>query len=253
MTFFQAVVTELYPKIFGEKFRQKVSEFEEIWAKTTFDPMDLDFFQKQFKIGVQIWTEERDSSGHVLNRKILDTKFKKKVRLLIKEHSEFECIPLKMHLKYIYDDSEINFYSCSNKNCLFGTNRYDRLQSHIQVCRTETEVIYNQKIYNKPDNWIRMELQEEGYLPSLDFQNTFFATFDIESLMSPDTERLLSLHKLATIGFVKSFGQNRETFLYRRDMSPEALKFLISEFLDLLLRTQNEMKSLLPEPGFCSR
>ena len=57
----------------------------------------------------------------------------------------------------------------------------------------------------------------------------------------------ISLHKLATIGFVQSFGEQREFFYYRRDMSEGSLRFLIGEFVDRLNAAREEMVKLLPE------
>lgn len=68
--------------------------------------------------------------------------------------------------------------------------------------------------------------------------------------MSPgETENQdLSLHKLATIGFVQSFGGGkREYFFYRRDMSKESLKKMVEEFVDRMEQSQIEMTKLLPE------
>ena len=55
-----------------------------------------------------------------------------------------------------------------------------------------------------------------------------------------------SLHKLATIGFVKSFGPSREFFFYRRDMSPDSLKYMVEQFVGQMTRAQAEMVTLLP-------
>ena len=57
------------------------------------------------------------------------------------------------------------------------------------------------------------------------------------------------LHKLATIGVVKSFGPEtrREWFGYRRDMSAGSLRFLVQDFLETLENAQKEMVMLLPE------
>ena len=68
--------------------------------------------------------------------------------------------------------------------------------------------------------------------------------------MSPgETENQdLTLHKLATIGFVQSFGEGkREYFFYRRDMSKESLKKMVEEFVDQMEQSQKEMAKLLPE------
>ena len=64
--------------------------------------------------------------------------------------------------------------------------------------------------------------------------------------MEDDTQDL-ALHKLSTIGLVQSFGEKREFFFYRRDMSPESLRHLVEEFVDQLEKSQVEMQKLLPE------
>ena len=67
--------------------------------------------------------------------------------------------------------------------------------------------------------------------------------------MSPDeTENQdLTLHKLATIAFVQSFGNGRrEYFFYRRDMSKKSLKNMVEEFVDQMQQSQKEMMKLLP-------
>ena len=68
--------------------------------------------------------------------------------------------------------------------------------------------------------------------------------------MSPaETETQdLTLHKLATIGFVQSFGLGkREHFFYRRDMSKTSLKNMVEEFVDQMEKSQKEMANLLPK------
>ena len=67
--------------------------------------------------------------------------------------------------------------------------------------------------------------------------------------MSPldESSQDVSLHKLATIGFVQSFGQKREYFFYRRDMSEDGLRNLVENFVDRLELAQKEMKELLPQ------
>ena len=55
-----------------------------------------------------------------------------------------------------------------------------------------------------------------------------------------------SVHKLASIGFVQSFGASREFFFYRRDMSPDSLKYLVEQFVGQMERARAEMVKLLP-------
>ena len=67
-------------------------------------------------------------------------------------------------------------------------------------------------------------------------------------MCSLDSEnQSMSLHKLASIGLVKSFGTDTEWFGYRRDMSTSSLKFLIQEFVEKIERAQTEMVSFLPD------
>ena len=56
-----------------------------------------------------------------------------------------------------------------------------------------------------------------------------------------------TLHKLASIGFVKSFGKNREWFSYRRDMTGESLKFLVNNFVGIVKEARQEMTKKLPK------
>ena len=77
----------------------------------------------------------------------------------------------------------------------------------------------------------------------------FIKYMNSESVMAPISVRqtTATLHKLATIGICKNFGQQREWFSYRRDMSGESLRFLVEEFVDALETCRAEMISRLPE------
>ena len=58
---------------------------------------------------------------------------------------------------------------------------------------------------------------------------------------------IFSLHKLASIGMVQSFGQNREHFFYRRDMKPESLRDLVERFVAQMEKSREDMVALLPK------
>ena len=62
-------------------------------------------------------------------------------------------------------------------------------------------------------------------------------------------ENMFTLHKLSTIGLVRSFGDtaSREYFFHRKEMSPEGLKKLVENFVDEMERSQKKMVELLPE------
>ena len=62
MNFWEAVVRDLHPKYFGEKFHQKVSEYKLLWGKNALYIHEVKQFYKQFGIGIQIWRITK--SGH---------------------------------------------------------------------------------------------------------------------------------------------------------------------------------------------
>ena len=66
---------------------------------------------------------------------------------------------------------------------------------------------------------------------------------------SDSDENMFTLHKLSTIGLVRSFGDTaaREYFFYRKEMTPEGLKKLVENFVDEMERSQKKMVELLPE------
>jgi len=250
MTFFQAVVSELQPTLVGDKFLKKVKCFEEKWGKPEFDfTNDIKRFHKMFGLGIQLWTSKLIGSRKI-RKKVHDTFWKKKVVFVLEDFDEHEIIFTHWTLSYIFDISCIKYYSCSKKNCFFGTSDYYKYQSHILSCRDETIVTYQQVKYSKPDDHLRYELVEEKILPSPSYHNMNFAVYDVESLMQKPEDLaitgLRSIHRLATIAIVCNFGESREHFLYRREMSPDGLEFLVEEFVDRLLSLRLEMLKHIP-------
>ena len=179
MTFFQAVVTELFPDFQGKKFYRKVAEFEENWTGESFHLGDTKKFYQQYGLGIQIWTKVVKPDYHHEIQKVWDSLYKKKLRIQIDDFKLEDRIPLKMNIRYIHDDSALNYFSCPNRHCFFGTHRLDRLQRHIGGCRTTTKIEYAQNRYGKPDETLREQLYKENILPEKDFNNMMFAVYDI--------------------------------------------------------------------------
>ena len=182
MTIFQAIVTELFPKLHGANFNKKVESFEKKWGNQTVDLKESRRLHDLFGIGIQVWTRFVKSPNVARNtqcRRLFDTFYKKKVRIEVEDLSEHEPIHIKTLVWYIFDETVLNYFACTNKRCHFGTNRYQQLQKHILTCRNETLIEYKQKRKAKPDDKIVQELVREKILPSADFHNTFYAVFDI--------------------------------------------------------------------------
>ena len=179
MTIFQATVSELWPKLNGSSFAQKVKDLEEKWGEKSFHLTDAKKFHDLYGLGIQIWTLIPKPNRHYEIRKIWDSIYKKKLRIRIENFDLEERFPLTLNIEYIYDEVAIQYYSCPNKNCFFGTNRQDRLERHKKSCRTSTIISYRQERYAKPKSEVREQLVAEGILPNLDFENQMYACYDI--------------------------------------------------------------------------
>ena len=179
MTLFQAIATELWPKLNGPAFFAKVAKLEEEWGKDSFHLLDADRLHKLFGIGIQIWTKVMKPNRRYEIRKIWETLYKRKVRIRIQDFNMEQRFPLSTIVEYIFDETAIHYFSCPNKKCDFGTPRYDRLERHMRGCRTEPILTHSQEKFCKPETEIREQLVEEGILPDVNYENTMFCTYDI--------------------------------------------------------------------------
>ena len=179
MTIFQALVTELYPKLQGESFNRKVQSFEALWGEDCVNLSDFPRFYKLFGVGIQAWSRVTKPNRETYCVKQFDTVYKNKVRIELEDFTENDAIPIRTLVWYIYDDKVLNYFSCPNKKCFYGTDRYYNYQRHLLNCRDTPLVKYKQVKNQKPDDKIIRELVEEKILPSTNFKNMHFATFDI--------------------------------------------------------------------------
>ena len=140
-----------------------------------------------------------------LTKKIFDTYWKRRLILSVKQLNLAKPITLKTKFRHIDDIDKLNHYSCTNKYCFFGSNDLQKFRVHENYCRTEPLITYKQQSKSKTIDTIPEDLYKEGFLPSEDFFNFFFISYDIECLMSkPDEDTnksILSIHKLVSIAF----------------------------------------------------
>ena len=95
----------------------------------------------------------------------------------------------------------------------------------------------------------RQALVNEGILPTENFENFFYAVYDVESLMKKSVEFWESgaqVHRLASIAVLSNLDREEEVFLYRRDMKPDSLALLVKEFWAYLTEVKKKMFKLLP-------
>lgn len=179
MRIFQAIVTERFPQLHSASFDKKVSDFEKKWEKDFVEFADSKALHNMFGIGLQVWIKKTKPDGHHVNRKVFDTIYKNKVRIIIDSEFSSERIEKTRIIDYVFDEVALHFFSCPNKNCFFGSDRYDQFLIHKNSCTTESTVKYAQVKLEKPGFQTRQELADEGILPDIHFQNFFFSTFDI--------------------------------------------------------------------------
>ena len=180
MTLFQALCVKKYPNLVGGKFDQKVATLEAQWGEKEWTiGSNRDFFTK-FGYSVQIWTRMKNENNRAQEVKLIfDGPKKLKLEILMNDFSENEPIHITQPIFYINDPQMLNFWSCPKKYCYFGTNRYDRLRKHVETCTDQTLIKYQQKKYEKIDSSIGEELYKEKIIPSSDFQNFYFCSYDV--------------------------------------------------------------------------
>ena len=204
MNIFQALVRELHPKLSGNSFDEKVKIFQIQWGSNEVSLHEIKNFYKIFQIGIQIWQTGTDNHKN-LTKKIFDTYWKRRLILSVKQLNLAKPITLKTKFRHIDDIDKLNHYSCTNKYCFFGSNDLQKFRVHENYCRTEPLITYKQQSKSKTIDTIPEDLYKEGFLPSEDFFNFFFISYDIECLMSkPDEDTnksILSIHKLVSIAF----------------------------------------------------
>ena len=247
MSFIQAVVTEKHPKLCGFQFLKKCSDLVEQWGADEFHFRDIKRFYDTFGLGLRIFTIKNAGRSRLTKR--YDSLWAKKVTIQLQVCNPNKPLKWNQMVDYIYSVADLNYFECEKKHCYYVTSRNDEYQRHLQSCKDESEIIHMQTKYDKPDQAIKKQLVEEKIIPTMNFHNKMFSVFDIESLMMPEgcaSGSYRSIHRIASIGVATNFGDRREYFMYRSDMKPESLKFLIKQFLAVLDKAQKDMFNLLP-------
>jgi hypothetical protein len=251
MSFIHALTCELKPKLTGQSFFFEVAKNKVKWVNSTFHViLDTKKLYKNFNLGVQIWVTKKLERTKQY-QKVLDSKYCKKLVFELPKFTGEENLSLDTQVIYYRDSSAINYFSCEHKECFYGTNNLWRYRRHAAACFPDTVVKCSQKVYSKPVDDVKEELVNEGIIPSMSWENMFFACFDIETSMARDTgepiHNLLMVHKLLSIGITANFGSNREIFLLREDMNPSSLEKLVMKFVATLKDLRNELFKVVPE------
>ena len=192
MTLPQAVVAEKYPNCTGAIFRQRVRDFTSEWGTNSFNLGDSKKLHLLTGLGIQIWSTISETRHRKKSlKKVFDTRWKTKLIVEVANFNEKEPIDFSDGLYYIKDSTCLNYFSCVNKHCFFGTDNYLQWQTHVNKCRNTTARTFQQVKYEAPSNEIKKQLVDEKILPSMEFENMYFITYDVESLMCNDANILV--------------------------------------------------------------
>jgi hypothetical protein len=148
--------------------------------------------------------------------------------------------------KVLPDSAVKDLPRCPNKNCLFTTEHKRKMDQHIASCRGETKFVFKQSVAGPDVNDHITELFNEGFLPSADYFQEFFVTYDIECLMSAGPFSAdEKFHNLVTIATYTS-DQEKEIF-ERKDMRPESGVLLVARFVKHLVCLRKRLTENCPE------
>ncbi|CBY40627.1 unnamed protein product, partial [Oikopleura dioica] len=150
---------------------------------------------------------------------------------------------------------------CPTKNCLYSHEKPSYMNSHIANCRSEPLTRIRQSVHGPNVIDFVHELAADGYLPSAEYAQRYFVTYDIECLMSQsmdftseeleeyeidnygDDER--KYHNIVTIAAMTSDGE--KICFPREDMETSSAKKLLVMFINYLLHVRKTMLESLPE------
>ena len=167
----------------------------------------------------------------------------------VEDFHEDHPIMFNAPISYIPCPSLLNSFTCPNKNCFYDSNDKQKHQRHVNYCRSETSVKCKHTIYNQPEDNIKQELVNEGFMPDIAYENFYAVAFDIECLMvAPDEmANTNSIHRLVSIGIKTNLPPPNSFFFLRDDMDPESLKRLVCKFVTQLYAIQRTMTENLPQ------
>ena len=166
-----------------------------------------------FQVSYQDCHDERDANQH---RRIIIPKTS-----YSSDYLNLEFIGQWPNRTHIYKSdvfrltSSVQVYSCPNPGCKFKpTHNSHNVQKHLLSCTMTTKINYRQ-VKMTEDNDIREYLIKHNFLEK-EYQNTHFATYDLESFAAKENSRtisdkskILSEQKIVTAAFSSTFGSDK--------------------------------------------
>ena len=137
-------------------------------------------------------------------------------------------------------------FTCKKtKGCLFTSSRKDRMVRHERCCTGEPQSVFRQKVEDWTINQHIDELFLEKYLPSRDYIQDFYVTYDIESIMSNGPFSVNpKYHNLASIAVYTS---HKEKYCFIRKTDHHAEPYIVCcEFINYLTSAQKKLLKNTP-------
>ena len=223
--------------------KSEAKKYHEKWGMDYLDFTDELDFHKMFGYRLQIWKiEVKLTSSYGV--RIFGNRCEKPLQICVDNSWDpnSEKISLFDNTSFIIDPKILRYYECEELDCMFVARREPELRRHHEAHKKD-RIKCSQIIMDGSDPDVLNEMKKDGILPP-GFRETYAMFWDIESLLIP-SERGLR-HVPVTVALTKNFGINKEVFICREDMSPNALKKMICKFLDILELAHGEFKSALP-------
>ena len=151
-------------------------------------------------------------------------------------------------VRVLPDNSVRKLYFCKTRGCLFAHSNRRALVKHEATCSAEPVEVVKQTVENHRINEHRQELFEENYLPSVEYAQEYFTTYDIECTMDGGPfEPGPKFHNLATIASYSSNGE-RQCFIRQGPPDdPISACVLCTEFINYLLILQERLAESVPQ------
>ena len=240
---------------------ETIDELKNKWTGTKVKYTEERKFQSTFGVGFNIVSVRQKHvkkanrglgiQPQISVRRFYMSKFDNSITLELKDRKGIpKELDLTTDMFRLRLDQQLTIHECKHEECVFVTEKLTNLQRHEETCNGQ-QTRWTFKRVNltakKPIEYLR----QLKLLPS-EYNNTNFATFDIEcrqskeeSLKTPQSTTH-SFQALLSIAVHDSFTNRPPVFFLREENTEESLDATIDAFLHHLFQLQREHRAQLP-------
>ena len=229
--------------------------FDEVNEKWPSDqiklPRDEPKLKSLFGVGVELWCRKAKKCSKeitdIVPTLVIKSRFKDPVKLMVDNWIEDKNI---IHINDAFTICQLTMYRCPQNYCLFGTTNRQRFDTHVNSCKDETIVDFEQR--NLLEGDIVKWLIEEKFLTERPKISSKHVHYDIETMLKPcHTSKGKTVcfgeERIVSIGVSDNIGERiRSQIFAREELDEKSLAKMMDEFWTCLLNLREHFRTTLP-------